>query len=392
MTRLPSAFPGEIAELLATFGPDAIEAIRPAVQSAAQGIRSVAQQAQPRADVETIRISGRPGAAQNQKEQEIARRRQQFQALQAQRAELEGLKDFMSPGEFASKAAGLEFDMAQFEADSQQQFADRRNLRIASRDVEALQSAFRTGQIGAQQFQQAMNAVEQQHGTALLTRIPAWRQMAGTNEQFEQQKEQLKQKRAAELGLEPELLRWDSDQGRPTFDREAFAARELQLEEAERAAKPKLEARKQALEMLARERKDLTSVAQKNFEANTRAGVPPAQAAQIFARNMEEIRRREFETRREIIERTRIPEFEAAPSAAAPGSFSVPNVDPGTGVSQTPPATHPLLPANVNLQAAFNTAEEFGSQKGAIPRGSYVVVEGHLLRRKQDGSFEQITE
>lgn len=327
-------------------------------------------------DNEVLRITGDPVAAQQLRDEQ--RHRQQYIDLSLREAELERRGPHMNPRAAAAASAGLEYDLSQFQDGLRQAFTDRRNMRQAGRELDAAMIAFRNNEIDERQLGAVAGQIEKTYGQSVLIAQPVWRELKGIESEFQAQKQALVAARAAETGTPEVLWRFDDDSGQVTPDADAVSIARLQMAERAEMAKPELAIQKNREERAERSRAARMRVADRQFEAMMRQQVQPDIALNEYNKVVAEIDRRFDEEMEGIVN----PAGElAAEPAAAPVEAPAP-----TQSTSTPPLTHPKLPG-VRLSGNYATPAQ---AKASMPKDSYALVSGVLVRRDANGRFVEV--
>lgn len=327
---------------------------------------------------EMIRIQGDPYEAQRHSEE--ARHRREFIDLTFQRAELERRKDHINPRAYAAQAAGLEYDLAQFEAGTAEAFADRRNLRRSAKDIQALETMFANGEIDEQQLSQGLESAERTYGPNVLVHNPGWRRLRGADQEFQQAKQGVLAARAEQLKVEPEALRWDDRIGKPVLDEDYFAAQQFNTAVEKERQKPVTELRQVEYDIAEKRYRHNLDVADKQYAAMLKHGEArgdanmPEQALHAY-NQLRATARADYDSEvlrisqgaRELVQQPAAPQAPAAP--------------------QIPAQFQAKVPRGTRFAGEFSTPAEAGAN---VPNDSYAVISGMLFRRNITGKWEAI--
>ena len=241
---------------------------------------------------------------------------------------------------------------------------DANEQRKAAKDVKAASQQFRSGQISQQQLATTMESLRSEHSKQSLNLIPEWRELTGTEGQFQTQVAEAVKAKAASFGLPSDAFRFDSKTGAIVPNQEWFEIDSFKTKKDTEVAKP-------ALALADAQRKSASNNLQlrlrgleKNFQADSK--IDPKVAAERYNIALGEVNTQFI---------SELPE--TAGAAARP--VSVPD--------QTSAST-PGLPAGVQLFGAFPDINAL--RKANPPPSSYFTVGGALGRRRADGHYEAV--
>lgn len=103
--------------------------------------------------------------------------------------------------------------------------AERRQVRSANKDIEAIVRGYETGTLSRQQAEGAMLSARKEYGDAVLLRSPQAQRWFGIDKQIEEAKRQEIESFAEQVDMPTHFFQWDEQENRPVADQ-----RQIQLE------------------------------------------------------------------------------------------------------------------------------------------------------------------
>lgn len=245
-----------------------------------------------------------------------------------------------------------------------------RTVSKAQRDVKALYDLTQgaTPQIDMQTAMKAKQAMEREYGVETLIHLPEYRELAGTNEAYEAQKQAAVAAKAQATGRD--LWKFDEESGQVVMDREKVILHNLDQEDAKIAQKPILEMRKFQEDMadsrLKQELERAEEMVRLAYTTKDSKGLVDAQnhRDKVRAEHRQELAR--------LRGYSDIESGELEQAASAPATK----------------LTHPKLPANVSIAGSFASPAEMKTSN--LGNGSYAIGGPFLFRKDAQGIWQEV--
>lgn len=274
-------------------------------------------------------------------------------------------------GNVMTAASG--FDQRLVQPVLRERFQDRQKAIRAERDADAILELVETD--GAP-IDVAVRAVEDLRktsglGEAQLLEIPAYRKLTNAEGKYAQMLEARKMQEAARLGVPPEAMNEDGSDIDPKWLK-SFAIREAQAE-------PVRQQMRTDLNLLDEDYKRQVRFIQDQASAIRKSKTSTAQVIQQVSQWEQEQTQalfKQYSKQRQDITGKLVTAL--TPSTPPPADSSAP--------PPVPQLTHPDLPEGVTVFAQYDTIQE--ARNANVPNGSYVIVDGLLLRKNGRGVWE----
>lgn len=298
---------------------------------------------------------------------EVQQAQEQNSVVEAARQALSNLQPLIQQGLLSQKdASGIVRSVAL------DNVLDANEQGKAARDVKAASQQFASGQINQQQLASTMESIRAEHKNESLNLIPEWRELTGTESQFQAQVGEAVAAKAKSFGLPVDAFRFDSKTGAVVKNEEWFEIDAYKTKKATEAAKPILEERKAA-----RKAVDLifeTDKRQLEVRRQATSKSDPVAAANSHNSDLRAI--------------TQIHQQELARINALGGGGAAPPPEQPQPSAPPPAETVQGLPPGVALFGAFPDVQSVIDAKP--PTGSYFTIRGQLGRRRTDGRYEPV--